>query len=118
MPRIDADRTERVAGERCAGVEIHARCQVAERMDVDKVAALQGIGGERRDRNRHVLHVLLTALGRDHDFRECSLIGRGGRAAGRCLLRLRIKRRSAQDAGDGKRRPTAQPRTVRESAVH
>ncbi len=67
-----------VAGERRTGIEVDTRGQIAERVDIDQIAALQLIGGKRRNGDGHLLDVLAAFLGRDGDFLQH--IGEGRRS--------------------------------------
>ena len=88
-----------VAGEGRAGIQVDARGQITEGIDAGQIALLQGVGGERRDGNRHRLHVLGAALGGDdHLLQGARVIGRG--AGSRSARSARRRPGADRQSGD------------------
>ena len=73
-----------VARERRAGIEIHVRSEVAQGVNVCHTLCPQRLRRKRADRDRDVLDILLTPLGRDDDFLQ-RLTRRGGDLSWRLL---------------------------------
>ncbi len=105
--REAADGDQRAEGVADRLVDLDVRDRVTDVADGLDARALERLGAERRHRDRHVLQLLLAALGGDDDlvavFDDDDVGARRGRACrGSCFLRR--ERRGADGRGAGQQK--------------